>query len=150
MNISFRHSAIVVNDIKSARHFYEDLLGFLFVAEKMEEGDFIESIVGLNKVKVYWVKLKAKNGIILELLHYYSPQSKIENNDGVEYQLANKLGHSHIALTVEDVDSLVEKLKIAGIKIINRPIFNDERTAKLCYVHDTEGNILELVQEIKN
>lgn len=150
MNISFRHSAIVVKDIISARNFYENILGFVFVGEKTESGEFIESIVGLDNVKVYWVKLKAKNGIILELLQYYSPQSQFDANDGLEYQLANKFGHSHIALTVEDIDSLVEKLKKAGIKFINRPIFNDERTAKLCYAYDTEGNILELVQESKN
>ena len=51
-----RHFGIVVQDMERALHFYRDLLGLRIKRDMQEEGEFIDTILGLQKVKVHYSK----------------------------------------------------------------------------------------------
>lgn len=141
---NIRHAAIVVSDLKKCQEFYESFFGFSLVKEDIETGPFIESVVGLSNVKLHWVKLRTPNGIIIELLQYLSPASPPKPNK----QQSNQLGHSHLAFTVENIDQFIIEFKKRNGVVVNMPMINPENTAKVCYVYDTEENILEIVEEV--
>ena len=56
------------------------------------------------------------------------------------------IGCSHITLEVNDVDTLCKRLEQEGITINTPPLVNANGYAKVTYVHDYDGTIVELVQ----
>ena len=68
---SIRHSGIVVRDLQRVADFYRSL-GFIDANSEKEEGDFIEQVTGLKGAKLEWIKLKAPDGNLIELLKYHS------------------------------------------------------------------------------
>jgi catechol 2,3-dioxygenase-like lactoylglutathione lyase family enzyme len=137
-----RHPGIVTDELEPLLHFYRDLLGFEIVAQAEEEGQFIDTILGLQGVCVTTVKMKTSDGSILELLNYKSHPRLQES------RVINDIGISHIAFTVDDVDSDYQCLGEKGVKFYSSPQTNPEGTAKVVFCEDPKGNILELVQII--
>ena len=135
-----RHIGIVTDNLDDALSFYVDLLGFKVKNHNKESGPFISTILGFKKASVTTVKLEAPDGNLIELLQYKSPAGKkVQRN-------INDLGLSHIAFTVGDLDSICESLTEAGAQFISPPVVNPEKTAKVAFCRDPQGNILELVQ----
>ena len=58
-------------------------------------------------------------------------------------------GFTHLALTVQNIDSLYKGLKKKGIKFNSKPRISNDGKAKVTYCRTPEGEFLELVQ-IKN
>ena len=52
-----RHTGVVVRDLVKSLNFYE-ALGFKLASRQIEQGDFIDQVVGLKKVKVETAKLE--------------------------------------------------------------------------------------------
>jgi len=99
-----RHTGIVVRNLDESVKFYR-ALGFVEDNRDMEEGVFIDTVVGLQNTKLEWVKLKAPDGYLLELLQYHShPEQK-----SIARQKSNQLGCPHLALKV--LIPFVKKLK---------------------------------------
>tara|TARA_B110000211_G_C14026947_1_gene530317 strand:+ start:123 stop:467 length:345 start_codon:yes stop_codon:yes gene_type:complete len=108
---------------------------------KIEEGEFIETIVG-NKCKSHIIKL-GKNGVtIVELLDWdlkllYPSEKRLFNN-----------GITHFALTVDNIDKTYKLMVENGIIFISNPKINDDNTAIVAFCNDYEGNFIELVEII--
>ena len=99
-----RHTGIVVRNLDESVKFYRTL-GFVEDNRDIEEGVFIDTVVGLQGTKLEWVKLKAPDGYLLELLQYHShPEQK-----SIARQKSNQLGCPHLALKV--LIPFVKKLK---------------------------------------
>ena len=136
-----RHTGIVVNSLKDSVKFYCSL-GFVKESHSVEKGRFIDTVVGLQNTKLEWVKLKAPDGYILEILEYHShPQKKNPNK-----QKSNQLGCSHIAFEVDNINIVCDLIIKIGGGIVNFPIINDLKNAKVAYCHDNEGNLIEIVE----
>lgn len=142
---AFRHSGIVVEDMALMSKFYKELLDLAVISDEIEEGPFIESVVGLSEARIHVVKMKHMTGYMVELLHYLTPQS---DKKAEHLQPSNKAGHSHIALTVIDINEFVNKCKSYKLSPVNPPLLNNNKTVMVCYIHDPEGNLLELVEVI--
>ena len=54
---SIRHVGFVVKDLEESLKFYHEVLGLEIYRRFTEGGDFIDSLTGLKKVKLEWVKL---------------------------------------------------------------------------------------------
>ena len=143
MIINVRHTGIVVSSIERSRSFYESL-GFVAFASKTEKGDFIDQVTGIDDVILEWVKLKSRDGFVLELLQYHSHPDTILNSTIPP----NRLGYSHIAITVKSVNDACDKIISLGGKVINKPSTSEDGKAKLAYCYDIEGVLLEVVEEI--
>ncbi len=144
------HINIVVSDLERSVKFYTELLGFKEINKVHLEGEWIDSIVGLEGVVADVVFIVAPEGEPkIELLCYKSPRSdSIPTNS-----LANTVGLRHIAFRVDDIQAASEKLKAAGVKLLSEPIAvpatlmaqNPVRKT-LCYFHDPDGVLLEIAE----
>ena len=144
MIVSVRHTAIVVSDIVGSKHFYESI-GIVEFASKTEKGDIIDKVTGINNVVLEWVKLKSKDGFVLELLQYHS-HNEVSDLSTIP---PNRIGYSHIAITVENIYNSCKKILSLGGKVINDPCVSEDGNVKLVYCYDAEGMLLELVEELK-
>lgn len=140
-----RHFGIVVTDIEKSLHFYKDLLGLKIKRDMLEQGKFVDDILGLKNVKVRTIKMLADEGnTLVELLWYQSHKGK---------QIKNKkifgIGPSHLALTVDNLENLYQKLKLEGVKFNCPPQISPDGKAKVAFCYDPDGVPLELVEELK-
>src|SRR5712691_6907267 len=65
-----RHTGIVVSDIETSLPFYRDLLGLQSWWDEIEEGPFVDAVTGVPGARIHTVKLKAPDGVSIELLQY--------------------------------------------------------------------------------
>jgi len=144
MITQIRHTGIVVEDLKKALDFYQDVLGFKIEKSIDETGPFIQTILGLKDVEVTTIKMSAPDGNLIELLYFKTHQ---EGAKKLERRIFD-FGISHIALTVENLESDYQRIKLAGAHFISAPKTNMEGTAKVAFCKDPCGNILELVQSL--
>jgi len=141
--INIRHTGIVVSNIKKSKFFYESL-GFATFATKIEKGDFIDQLTGFNGVILEWVKLKSKDGFVLELLQYHTHSDQSD----LAVIPPNRLGYSHMAITVENVHESCNKIKSLGGSVVNKPSVSEDGKVRLAYCYDIEGVLLEVVEEL--
>jgi catechol 2,3-dioxygenase-like lactoylglutathione lyase family enzyme len=137
--VRFRHAGIVVRDIQESLSFYKKL-GFKVISDVLESGKFIDIILGYNKCEVRTIKMICNNKQMIELLYYTSPRSKDFTKK------INSVGCSHIALTVEDIESLCAELRHDGVKFINPPAANEK--VKVAFCKDPNDVYLELVEDL--
>ena len=143
MILNIRHTGIVVRNLEQAVEFYE-LLGFKMWKREIEQGQFLETVVNLKNARVETAKLKAPCGAMLELLEYQSHPDRLI----IKKQSSNKLGCSHIALTVDSIHKVLESINNHGGSIVNQPAISPGQKVLVAYCHDPEGNLLELVEEL--
>jgi catechol 2,3-dioxygenase-like lactoylglutathione lyase family enzyme len=141
---AIRHTGLVVADMARAKHFWCDLLGFRLVRQMDEAGPHIDAMMGLQNVKVTTAKLAAPDGHLIELLQFHSHPDK-PVWEGQPFST----GFTHIALTVKDLDSLLERLVPLGVTVPAPPQLSPDGMVKVIYVQGPEGILLELVQELK-
>ena len=58
-------------------------------------------------------------------------------------------GEIIIGASAEDVDALVEKVKAAGGSVVTAPVARPEHGAKVGFVRDVEGHLIEVIQFLK-
>ena len=141
---AIRHTGIVVSDMHTSLRFYRDLLGMEVWADFQDDSQMIQDVTGVKGAKVWMVKLKAEDGVSIELLQYLSHPQAVP-----EPRRACDIGCNHIALQVDDLDSLHEKLLAEGIEFNVAPIVSSEGFAKFTYCRDPEGVLVELVEILK-
>ena len=145
MIINIRHTGLVVRNVEKSVKFYRDLLKLKLWKRKKEKSGYIDNVVGIKGAILEWVKLKADDGSLIELLQYHHPVNK---KTKVMNAPSNKLGCSHVAFTVKDVDELYKKMRKQGFHCNNMPHISPDGKAKVMYCHDPDGILLELVEEI--
>lgn len=145
MVLNTRHTGFVVTNINKAIAFYEGL-GFVLISTMIEEGNYIDKLVSLKNTKLEWAKLKLPDNSLLELLQYHSHPHESEQN---MLQESNRLGCSHIALTVRNIEQTIEYITTNGGNTKGSYQTSPDGKVKVIYCFDPEGNILEIVQELK-
>ena len=144
MITAIRHAGLVVADLEKSLMFWCDTMGFVVSRQMEESGPHIDAMMGLKDVKVTTVKLAAPDGNLLELLCFRSHPDK-PRWEGTPYST----GFTHLALTVEDLDEMLRKLKLVGALVPAGPQLSPDGLVKLIYVSGPEGVLLELVEVIK-
>ena len=141
---AIRHTGIVVSDMHTSLRFYRDLLGLEVWADFQDDSQMIQDVTGVKGAKVWMTKLKAEDGVSIELLQYLSHPQAVP-----EPRRACDVGCNHVALQVDDLDSLHEKLLAEGIEFNIAPTISAEGFAKVTYCRDPEGVLVELVEILK-
>src|SRR4029078_3755375 len=130
---AIRHSGIVVSNLATSLPFYRDLLDLEPWWDQIEEGPFVEAVTGVVGARIHTVKLKASNGVSIELLQYLNtpkPVPRLTNS--------NDVACNHVALQVTDLDGLYEKAVAAGIRFNTAPALATGGNAKVTYCRDPE------------
>ena len=141
--IKLRHIGIVVRDLEKSKKFYQDLFNLKLIKQIVEEGEYVENLVALKDASIHWAKLEAEDGTIIELLEY-----KNNPNKDIDNYKANRLGCSHIAVSVKSIDEVYKKLLKYNCKCNSKPLFSPDAKVKVMYAHDIDGTILEIVEEL--
>jgi len=135
-----RHTGVVVADLETSLHFYQDLLGFRVTKQMEEAGKYIDTVLSLRNVKVTTVKLSSPSGQMIELLKYQSYPAERAVREICE------IGISHIAFTVGNLDVEYKKLKDKGIQFNSPPQVSPDGYAKVAFCRAPEGTLIELVE----
>ena len=142
-----RHIGIVVKDLNKSLKFYSDLLELKTYMKVTETGTFINNLTGINNVKVEWIKLIIPKGGLIELLQYHSHPDNLTLPESKGFP-SNKYGCSHVALTVNDLSTLYNKMSLLGYTCKSEPLISENGKVKILYCHDPDGNILELIEDL--
>ncbi len=136
-----RHTGIVVSKMESSLPFYRDLLGLEVWWDQIEDGPMVEAVTGVPGARIHVVKLKAPDGVSIELLQYLNTPKPIPSPSN-----ANDVGCNHVAMQVSDLAALHERAAAAGIRFHCPPAAAAGGKAKVTYCRDPEGVIVELVE----
>ena len=140
---TIRHIGIVVNDLKKSMCFYRDLFGFRITKQMEESGDYIDSVLSLQGVKVTTVKMTAPDGKMIELLRFHTHLSEGRPRDITD------AGITHIAFTVKDLEREYNRLKDYGVSFNAPPQVSPDGYARVAFCRAPEGTFIELVEELQ-
>lgn len=138
-----RHFGITVTDVDKSIEFYRDVLGFEIVKVMDESGDHIDAFSDLKNVKVKTVKMKDSNGGMVELLQYYS------HPESANFDQICRIGCSHFAMTVANLDLTIEKIINKGYSVNCQPQYSPDGNVKLTFAKGPDGILIELVEELR-
>lgn len=144
MPTKYVHTNIVANDWKKLADFYISVFDCIPLSpERNLKGDWLVKGTNVKDASIQGIHLKLpgfeNNGPTLEIFQY----GKNERNPT---RLANQVGYSHIAFSVDRVEETLEKLITFGGgekgEIVQKQL--DNRLLTFVYATDPEGNIVEI------
>ncbi len=133
----------MVNDLDKSRAFWINTLGFKLHIEAKEDSPYIDELLAITDPRLTTVKLIDSSGFIIELLKFENYQ--VENSWSGDLKTT---GLTHIALTVDNLDELVEILRKLDFRTISEIKTSPNKKVKVVFVRGPEGIMLELVQEL--
>ena len=142
--IGYRHTGIIVKDMKKSLHFYKDILGLKVIQDFSDSSEYIKKITGIKNADVHMIKLEVGDGTVLEILEYRNHPTEL-----IDQPIYN-VGASHIALQVKNAEKAYDILKQKGIKIISEPVLSSEKIAKVFFCFDPNNVRIELVEMLNS
>ena len=142
---TLRHVGIVVSDLTACQQFWENVFDFTVYAVADESSEFIGKLLHQPApIKCKTVKLIGQSNVLIELLHF--PENKTtESWNGSCFST----GITHIAFTVENLDSYITRLELYGFLQNDCAVPSSSGDFLVFYAKGPEGLILELVQPLK-
>ena len=135
---------IVVNDLEKTRDFWINTLGFKLHIEAKEQSPYIDELLTIKDPALTTVKLIDSKGFIIELLKFENYQ--VEKSWSGDLKTT---GLTHIALTVDNLDELVDNLKKLNYVPLSEIKISPNKKVKVVFVKGPEAIMLELVQELE-
>ncbi len=143
---NIRHIGIVTKNIEKSIWFYEKILGFKKKIKMIEQGSVTDKLTNLKKTKIKTVKLKSANSkVMIELLEF----KKKKKRENEEYNIS-RIGASHFAVTINNLEKTYNLLKKKGIRFICKPMLSNDKKVKLTFCRAPEGTLIEMVEELKS
>jgi catechol 2,3-dioxygenase-like lactoylglutathione lyase family enzyme len=137
-----RHIGIVVFDLEVVEKFWQEVMGFTRINIQHEDGEFIDKLLKIDRVKLTTVKMVGEDSSIIELLKFHFPPSLADWKGGV-----NTTGITHIAFTIPDILNFYKKnLKYQGLIFLNPPALSADGKVMATYARGPEGILFEFVQ----
>jgi catechol 2,3-dioxygenase-like lactoylglutathione lyase family enzyme len=136
---------IVVDDLKAAIAFFAEL-GLEPEGETTVEGQWVDSIVGLNGVRSDIAMMRTPDGHSrLELTKFQRPTAtSVELNAPV-----NTLGIRRIMFAVEDIKEVLTRLQAHGAELVGE-IVQYKDIYLVCYVRGPEGILIALAEPLRS
>jgi catechol 2,3-dioxygenase-like lactoylglutathione lyase family enzyme len=145
MGSTIRHFGFVVDDINGAIAFWVDVLGWKISSDVREPSPFIDELIAIPEPRLRTVKISDENGMIIELLKFDSDDQTTERMWG---GTLSTIGPTHIALTVENLDSIISSALELGYIKVSDPLLAPSGAVRVLFIQSPEGLMIELVQEI--
>ena len=138
------HVAIAVSDLKHQMDFFQQVLGFNLQGVAEVGGPLPEDETGVPGLRSKLAML-GKDGLSVELYQPLAPEGRQTYRP-----TPADVGSWHLALKVADLDGLVRVCEEWGWRVRGKIAVVTEGPgpvgARLAYLHNADGTILELVQ----
>jgi catechol 2,3-dioxygenase-like lactoylglutathione lyase family enzyme len=138
------HTGITVSNLERSLKFWRDVLGFEFSHSAHQTGGRPEQITGVKGAEVKLAVLKTPSGHKIELLEYFAPADRKH----VDLRPCD-VGHVHVALIVDDLNAVLEKIAASGWKAAGKPqtlTSGPNAGKRVVYVQDPDGTTVEFMQ----
>ena len=150
MNKSFRilgadHTGITVSNLERSLAFWRNVLGFELSHTTHQTGEMAKEITGVAGAEIKLAVLKAPSGHKIELLEYLAPRDRKHANVS-----PCDVGHVHVALIVDNLDAILEKIAGSGWKAAGKPQTlktGPNAGKRVVYVRDADGTTIEFMQQ---
>ena len=103
---SYRHTGIVVNNIKKSEFFYKNLLGLEKVSNIEEGGDYFNNLIKEKNLRAQVLKVKSKDNVIIEIVQYLGIKKKKVKKPKT---MTTVFCTAHLCFTVKKIDNLYKK-----------------------------------------
>ena len=145
--ISADHTGITVSNLERSLAFWRDVLGFEFSHTAHQKGELAQEITGVEGAEINLAVLKTPGGHKIELLEYLAPADRKHTT-----LRPCDVGCVHIALVVNDLDAVLERIAASGWKAAGEPqtlTKGPNAGKRVVYVRDPDGTTIELMQPPK-
>ena len=142
--LAANHTGITVTNLEESLAFWRDVLGFELSHRAHQKGVLAEQITGVPGAEILIAVVKAP-GHKIELLEYRAPADRRQQND----LRPCDLGAVHVALLVDDVDAVLERIAASGWKAAGKPqtlTIGPNAGKRVVYVRDPDGTTIEFMQ----
>ena len=139
------HTGITVSDLERSLAFWHDLLGFEYSHTTHQKGKIAEEITGVAGAEISLAVVKAPGGHKIELLEYLAPAGRKKHID----LRPCDIGHVHVALSVDDLDSVLQKISASGWKAAGQPQMLEtgpNAGKRVVYIRDPDGTTIEFME----
>ena len=134
---------IVVDDLEATKAFFI-ALGLRLEGETTVEGPAVGSLIGLTDVRATLAMLRPPDGHGgVELDKFHTPQPV---RSGPVDAPVNTLGLRRVMFAVDDIDTVVARLRAHGAELIGEMRYED--TNRLAYIRGPEGIIVGLSEQL--
>lgn len=134
----FRHAGISVRDMSAALDFYQRLLGFALLSDRVspDSGRYVGAAGAAARICV--LQLPGSNAQ-LELLEYRGASREAGSAKPVDFSVA------HTSFWVRDIDALYARFVAQGVVVLAPPVTPASGRKKF-YARDPDGFLLELTE----
>jgi len=139
------HTGITVSNLERSLAFWQNVIGFEFSHRAHQKGEMAEQITGVKGAELQLAVFKAPGGHKIELLQYLAPADRSE----ASALRPCDVGHVHVALRVEKLDELLEKISASGWKLAGEPqtlTAGPNAGKRVIYVRDPDGTTIEFME----
>src|SRR5438105_1433200 len=144
--IAADHTGITVSNLKRSLEFWQNVLGFEFSHRAHQTGQMAEEITGVKGAEIKLAVVRTPGGYKIELLEYVAPADRKKD---VNLRPCD-VGHVHVALTVENLDAILEKIAAAGWKAAGKSqtlTTGPNAGKRVVYVRDPDATTIEFMQQ---
>ncbi len=138
------HTGITVSNLERSLAFWRDVIGFEVSHFAHQSGELAEEITGVSGAELKLAVVKAPDGHKMELLEYLAPPDRKRIN-----LRPCDVGSVHVALLVNDLDAVLERIAASGWKAAGKPQTlktGPNAGKRVVYVRDPDGITIELMQ----
>jgi glyoxylase I family protein len=142
--IAADHTGITVSNLERSLAFWRDVLGFELSHTAHQTGELAEEITGVAGAELKLAVLKTPGGHKIELLEYLAPPNR-KHSDARPCDV----GHVHVALVIDDLDAVLERIATSGWKAAGQPQTlktGPNAGKRVVYVRDPDGTTIEFME----
>ena len=146
--ISSDHSGFTVSNLERSLAFWRDVLGLEPSHTAHQTGRLAEEITGIAGAEIKLAVVKTPSGHKIELLEYLAPTDRKH----VDLRPCD-VGHVHVALLVDDLDAILERIGASGWKAAGKPQMlktGPNAGKRVVYVRDPDGTTIEFMELPQN
>ena len=136
MTVRFNHIGHCVRDLERSTRFYRDLLGFTVEREIRPPDDPSARLLGLDPPLGMTAVYLARDGFVLELLHYAAPG----RTKPPRVRTMDEPGLTHLSVSVDDIDVVCEQVTGFGGEVVA-----GSHVGSAVFVRDPDGQLIELL-----
>ena len=142
--IAADHTGITVSNLERSLAFWRDVLGLELSHTAHQTGELAKEITGVTGAEIKLAVLKTPSGHKIELLEYLAPRDRKHSD-----VRPCDVGHVHVALLVDDLDAVLNKMDASGWKTAGKPQTlktGPNAGKRVVYARDPDGTTIEFMQ----